>query len=150
MSPGSFVEMNESSAYVNTDFKNWLENHFVLRKDPGKVLLILDGHSSHCLDVTVLDFAEKNSVSLLCLPSHTTQYLQPLDRSFFKPLKTFWQHALNNWMHSNPVRKITPLLFGSLLSSSWNRAETVGNGIAGFSACGIYPYNPQKIPEHAF
>ena len=151
MPPGSFVEMNERSAYVNTEiFKNWLENHFVPRKEPGKVLLILDGHSSHCSDLTVLDFAEKNGVNLLCLPSQMTQYQQPLDRSFFKPLKTFWQHALNNGIHSNPGCKITRLQFGSLLSSSWNRAATVGNGIAGFSACGIYPYNPQKIPEHAF
>jgi hypothetical protein len=60
-----------------------------------------------------------------------------------------WQQALNNWIHSNSGRKITRLQFGKLLSTAWNQAATVGNGSAGFSACGIYPYDPQEIPGHA-
>jgi hypothetical protein len=76
--------------------------------------------------------------------------LQPLDRSFFKPLKTFWQQTINNWIHSNPGWKATRLQFGKLLTAAWNQAATIGNGSTGFSACGIYPCDPQKIPDHAF
>ncbi|TGZ48328.1 hypothetical protein DBV15_08634 [Temnothorax longispinosus] len=50
--PGSRVQMGETSAYVNCQlFLGWLKNHFVPRKRNEKVLLILDGHSSHCSDI---------------------------------------------------------------------------------------------------
>jgi len=89
-----------------------------------------------------LDFAAENDIMQLCLPSDTTHYLKPLFRSLFKPLTTFWQQAVNNWIHNNPSRKITRLQFGRLLAVAWNQAATAGNGSAGFSACGIYPYDP--------
>jgi hypothetical protein len=71
MPPGSHVTFNEISAYVNTVmFLKWPKNH-ILRKEPGKVLLILDGHRSHCSDVNVFDFTADNDVIIPCLPSHT-------------------------------------------------------------------------------
>jgi hypothetical protein len=36
------------------------------------------------------------------------------------------------------------------LTVAWNQAATAGNGSAGFSACGIYPYDPQQGPHHVF
>ncbi|GFY77842.1 hypothetical protein TNIN_468861 [Trichonephila inaurata madagascariensis] len=33
---------------------------------------------------------------------------------------------------------------------AWNKAATVRNSTSGFSTTGIYPYNPQEIPQHAF
>jgi hypothetical protein len=48
----------------------------------------------------------ENDIIQLCLPRDTAHYLQPLFRSFFKPLTTFWQQAVNNWVHSNLSRKI--------------------------------------------
>ncbi|KAB0790264.1 hypothetical protein PPYR_03907 [Photinus pyralis] len=149
--PGGKVIMNEKSAYVTTDiFKTWLQNHFIARKEPGKVLLILDGHSSHCSDVELLDLASSNDVIMLCLPSHTTHWLQPLDRSFFKPLKTYWSQACNTWIHNHPGRKLTRLQFPTLLNTAWGKAATVQNGISGFRTCGIYPLNATIIPDHAF
>ena len=35
------------------------------------------------------------------------------------------------------------------MTLAWDQAATVGNGCAGFSACGIYPYDPQ-VPHHVF
>lgn len=61
MPPGSVVAISEKSAYVNAAiFFDWLTNHFVPRKMPGKTLLILDGHTSHTTSVEVLEFAEQN------------------------------------------------------------------------------------------
>ncbi|GFR28801.1 jerky protein homolog-like [Trichonephila clavata] len=49
--------MNETSTYINSDvFMNFLKNHFIPRKEHGKVL-ILDGHVSNSSDVAVLDLA---------------------------------------------------------------------------------------------
>lgn len=127
--------MNETSACVTTVvFMYWLKNHFVPRKESGNVL----------------DFAAENDIIQLFFRSDTTHYLHPLFRSLFKPLTTFWQQAMNSWIRSNPSLKITRLQFGRLLTVAWNQAATAGNGSAGFSACGIYPYDPQQVPHHVF
>lgn len=48
MPPGSNIYMCEKSAYVNSEiFIKWLKEQFVPRKPVGRVLLILDGHTSH-------------------------------------------------------------------------------------------------------
>jgi hypothetical protein len=90
MPAGSRVIMNKESAYMNSNiFMIWLKEHFLLRKPSGKVLLVLDGHASHCNEFEMLDCARSNDIVLLCLPPHTTKYLQPLERTFFKPLKEY-------------------------------------------------------------
>lgn len=151
MPPGSQIAMSEKSAYVNaTIFKDWLEFHFLPRKPAGKVLLIVDGHTSHTNSVEVLEFSEANDIILLCLPSHTTHYLQPLDRSFFKSLKNHYYSACNNFLKANPSRKITRLIFGNLLGQAWGKSATVENGMSGFKATGIAPFNPEVIPDYAY
>ena len=57
---------------------------------------------------------------------------------------------MNNWIYSNTVHKTKRLHLGRLLTAAWNQAATVGNGSAGFSACGIYHYVPQKTHHHGF
>lgn len=151
MPPGSVVYMSQNSAYINaTIFLKWLQSQFVPRKAQGTVLLILDGHTSHCNSVEVLEFAEANDIILLCLPSHTTQFLQPLDRTFFKSFKNYYYGACNSFLRANPTRAINRLQFGKLLADAWAKAATVSNATSGFSAIGIYPYNPDMIPEYAF
>lgn len=69
--PGSQIFMNRKLAYINSElFHKWLTEHFIPNKPNGKVLLILDGHSSHSSDADMLRVAEVNDVILLCLPSH--------------------------------------------------------------------------------
>lgn len=94
MPPGSYIIMSKKSFYVTTDiFTDWLENQFIPRKAMGKCLLILDGHTSHTSADRLLELAANNDFVLFCLPSHSTHFLQPLDRCFFKSLKHFWHEA---------------------------------------------------------
>lgn len=124
--PGGKVVMGEKSAYVTSEiFFQWFRDFFVPRKGAGKVLLIMDGHTSHCSNVELLDFAVANDVILFCLPSHTTHWLQPLDRSFFKPLKTYWAQTCQNWVQNNPGRKLSRLQFAQLLNIAWGKAATI-------------------------
>lgn len=151
MPPGAKVYMNEKSAYINTDiFIDWLKTHFVPRKPTGKIILLLDGHSCHCNSVEMLEYAEENEIILFCLPSHTTQFLQPLDRSFFKSLKSHFYDSCNSFVKMNPTKKINRLTFGKLLTDAWLKSATVQNGVSGFKACGIYPFNPNAIPDYAY
>ncbi|XP_030762226.1 uncharacterized protein LOC115887043 [Sitophilus oryzae] len=152
MPPGSAIVMNEKSAYINAVIRNkkWLEEHFLPRKPAGTALIILDGHTSHTNSVEVLEFCEANEIILLCLPSHTTHFLQPLDRSFFKSLKSHYYSECNRFMKTNPSRKITRYQFGKLLGEAWNKSATVQNAISGFKATGILPFNPSIIPDYAY
>ena len=82
LTPGSAFTMTERG-YINEEmFLLWLA-HFQRNRSPGKCLLILYGHASHCRNIHVLDFCEKNDIILLCLPADCTHRLQSLDRSFF-------------------------------------------------------------------
>lgn len=151
MPPGSVIQMRKESAYVDSHlFMDWLENHFIPRKTAGKCLLILDGHGAHINSPEMLQKAADNDVILLCLPSHTTHYLQPLDRAFFGPLKAYFRNYCDEWGVANPNKKLERRHFGELLSKAWSRAATVEIGAAGFRATGIFPFSRSVIPEHAF
>lgn len=155
MPPGSSIVMSKKSAYVNTDiFTDWLEKHFIPRKAQGKVLLILDGHTSHTSADKLLELAAEHDIELLCLPSHSTHYLQPLDRCFFKSLKHHWFQACQKWMdtHSFPdkPRKLGRAQLGELLNSAWRESANSKNGTSCFRATGIFPFDPCAIPDRAF
>lgn len=151
MPPGSVVYMSEKSAYINSViFSDWLRQHFLPRKPAGKFVLILDGHSSHCNSVQLLEFAKANDIILICLPSHTTHFLQPLDRAVFKSVKSYFYSAAQKWLKNHPTRKITRLQFGQLLNECWGKSATPENAVSAFKATGIYPFNPDAIPQYAF
>ena len=148
--PGSDVYMNAKSSYITSElFFKWLKNHFTPRKPPGKVLLVMDGHSSHHSSVEMLEFADDNDIILVCLPSHTTQALQPLDRSFFQPFKTFYKKETMAWVQHNK-KSIKKVHAGTLIGNAWIKSATAENAINGFRATGIFPLNSDAIPEHFF
>ncbi|XP_035432885.2 uncharacterized protein LOC118264478 [Spodoptera frugiperda] len=151
MPPGSRIFMSKKSAYITSAiFLEWLKIHFVPRKPPGKVLLLLDGHSTHCNSVEMLEYANENEIILLSMPSHTSHFLQPLDRAVFKSLKSHFYEQCRLWINQNPGRRITRLSFGSLLNKAWGKAATAENAISGFRASGVFPFNPTAIPDYAF
>ncbi|KAK9711244.1 hypothetical protein QE152_g25573 [Popillia japonica] len=86
----------------------------------------------------------------LFMKCYTTHGLQPLDRSFFKPFKTFYATELRPWIVANKERKITTYQAGKLIGAAWIRATSTVSAISGFKACGIFPYNPNAIPEHYY
>ncbi|CAF3744594.1 unnamed protein product [Rotaria socialis] len=59
-------------------FEQFFSKFIEHTKDCRPTLLILDGHLSHT-SMNVLDMAEKNEISILKLPAHCTDLLQPLD-----------------------------------------------------------------------
>ncbi|XP_071476076.1 uncharacterized protein [Diadema antillarum] len=147
--PSSELAMSDTS-YMNADiFLDWLRffrNHAIA----GKVILIIDGHASHVRSTAVLEYCIANEIILVCLPSHSTKYLQPLDRSVYKSLKSNFQTVTNLFKRRNPQQNITKHRFGPLFTAAWKKTATLANATAGFHACGIYPFNPDAIPEDAY
>lgn len=149
--PGSGVYMNKKSSYINTEFfMKWFEEIFLHKKGPGKALLILDGHSSHSNNIRLLELAKKEDVILLCLPSHTTHALQPLDRAFFKPLKSYFAQEAKSWMINYKNKKLTRYDVSKLIGKAWGKAASISNGVSALRSTGIFPYDPSTIPEHYF
>jgi hypothetical protein len=102
-------------------------------------LLIFDGFESH-LQLEIIEFCLDNNIIPLCLPSHTSHVLQPLDVGVFSPLKKYYRQEVSKLRC--PVTKNT---FPNLLALARERAFSVTNIQSGFRASGIYPYNPSII-----
>ena len=71
-----------------------------------KCIIILDNHSSH-MYLPAINYARRHGIEFLTIPPHTSHRLQPLDRTFFGPLKTFYTQEADKWMVNHPGRRIT-------------------------------------------
>lgn len=81
----------------------------------------------------------ENEVHLLCLPSHTSHVLQPLDVGVFKSFKSFFSKICNQYMAKNQGRVITEDILASLVGSALAQSHTPINIFSGFKKGGIYP-----------
>lgn len=107
--PSGSVGFAQENGWINSEiFVKWLQ-HFVKHVKPSKddrVLLLLDGHSSHKHFEAQL-FAKENGIILFCFPSHCTHRIQLLDISFFGPLTTYYNQQMTMWLKSHPGRVVT-------------------------------------------
>jgi 4-hydroxybenzoate polyprenyltransferase len=82
---------------------------------------------------------------LLYLLAHTSHKIQPLDKSVFSALKTYFRQntkALAYFTASAPVNKQRfPLCY----RDASRRGMIAHNIISGFRNTGIWPYNPSKV-----
>ena len=90
-------------------------------------------------------------MTIIKLPPHTTELLQPLDVAVFKSLKDTWGAFLFKRLKQARSR-LTKSEFSTLLSSPevWKEAfgeEKIKNG---FRKCGIYPFSRDQYPKHRF
>ena len=126
-------------------FFDWMTELFLEQIPPARpVMLLVDGHSSHYEPDTIQAAAE-HGVVIFCLPPHCTHVAQPLDVSFFRPLKVYWSEACHTFMQENPGCVVTKYNFSKLFSKAWYKAIQPQNLISGFSKCGICPYNSEAV-----
>ena len=111
-------------------------------------LLIVDSHGTHETSGLIAK-ARSVHVEIFSLPGHTTHYLQPLDRTIFKPFKTAYDRICSDYLQNseNIVSKVT---WPGLFRRAFEEAMIPPNICSGFAATGIYPWNPLVIPIAAF
>ena len=102
--PGSLIEVFKSG-WIDKElflacFRHFIQ-HLPHRIDNERIALVMDGHTSH-ESVALFDEANKNNVDILGLPSHTSNYLQPLDISIYGPFKRSWRERCRIYMDRNP------------------------------------------------
>ncbi|KAI0235340.1 hypothetical protein LSAT2_014173, partial [Lamellibrachia satsuma] len=70
-------------------FVKWLEHFASFTNASVDVpqIVILDGHHSH-KTLAAVEYARSRGITLITLPPHCTHKMQPLDRSYFKSLKS--------------------------------------------------------------
>ena len=146
--PNTLVVMSEKGSITTELFIKWL-HHFGQFKPPGKVLLIFDGASSH-INPNIVSVADEHEIICMCLPSNTTHELQPMDKAVFKSFEHFWDCEVLKYWRTHPDRAITKARFGLICTPAYNQTLSVNNIISGFRSTGIYPFDPNVIPEEAF
>ena len=138
---------------MNNDvFLEWLK-HFIQHAKPSqeeRVLLILDGHKSHTHNIEALELASKSGVIMLSLPPHTSHRMQPLDLTFFKPLKTYYYQQIEQWLRANPGRAVSVFQICRLFSLAYGKAANVSCAVNGFRKAGIYPVNMLVFDDSDF
>ncbi|XP_026728980.1 uncharacterized protein LOC113498807 [Trichoplusia ni] len=136
--------------WMETDiFRNYMEKVFIPNLgDERPVLLIYDGHGSH-VDISVVELATRNGVTILKLPPHTSHLLQPLDVCVFKSFKTRWDAKLVEWQRHNVGVKLPKKEFSKLFAKIWHEInpEIIRNG---FKKAGIIPFNRNTIPVEKY
>ncbi|CAC5424929.1 unnamed protein product [Mytilus coruscus] len=128
----------------------WFTSLFLPSIGPARPqVLIFDGHNSHN-HVELLGIARQNNVEFVELPAHTSHWLQPLDRTYFGPLKTIWRQTLNSFTAETGC-PITHGRFFHLFNKTWTETNLDNTKVInGFKCTGIYPFNEHAIPEEAF
>ena len=129
--PNTIYGMSPQGWIDHELFAEWLLKLFVKNIPQTRpVLLLLDGHSSHYTPEAV-KIAAENEIVLFCLPPNTTHVAQPLDVSFFGPLKKHWSNVCHTYMVENPGKVVTKFQFSSLLNKAWFQSikpETIKSG----------------------
>ncbi|XP_062600580.1 uncharacterized protein LOC134262213 [Saccostrea cucullata] len=127
----------------------WFTETFLKNIGPARPqLLICDGHGSHN-NVEFVDLAKLNDIIIVELPSHTSNWTQPFDRSVFKSLKSHWNTTLDDFIKKTGIA-VGHKQFLRLFNIAWQAALTPSTIRNGFAATGIYPFNPHSIPDEAF
>lgn len=107
--PNGTIGAATPSGWMTTEiFVQWLK-HFISYSHPTQefpVLLLMDNHISH-VSIEAKKLARENNVCLLTLPPHTSHKLQPLDRTVYGPLKSYYNSGCQSWLTNNPGKRIT-------------------------------------------
>lgn len=128
----------------------WFKESFLPNIGPERPqLLILDGHDSHNF-VELIDAAIENNIHILELPAHTSNWLQPCDRTVFGPFKNAYRKACEDLVTEFPGSLVSRSTFCGIMKKAWSEAVTPSNVQSGFRACGIYPFNADAIPTEAY
>ena len=130
--------------YTFTEYLRLFINTVKSSKE-NKHLLLLDGHTSHSKNLDAINLARENGVIMLSFPPHCTHKMQPLDVSFFKSLKSWYNIEVESYLRSSNGKTVSVYLVSKLVGKAFLKAATMENAVNGFRKAGLWPPN-----QHVF
>lgn len=148
---GSIGSANGCGRMQEAEFLVFLQ-HFVKHTRAsvdGKVLLLLDNHSTH-MSAAATEYCEANGVILLAFPPHCSHKLQPLVRGVFGPFRKNLHIATDCWTktHSGATANVYDL--PGLIAQALPISITPRNITSGFQCTGIWPFNSNVFDDDDF
>lgn len=153
-----WTEGGPKGARYNTSASGWFDGCIfydwfrftalpVLKKLPGKKILLGDNLSSHISDEVIL-LCQQHEIEFICLPPNSTDKLQPLDVGYFAPMKSIWRKVLLDFKLKNPTEAAIPKSeFPRLLKHMLQQEQLDGTRLMppAFRKCGLFPVNPEEV-----
>ncbi|KAJ8936240.1 hypothetical protein NQ318_006166 [Aromia moschata] len=140
------------NGWINQDlFVDWLE-HFSKYAKPSSddpVLLVCDNHGSH-VSLAMYDFCKEHHIHVVSLPHHTSHKTQPLDVSFFGPLKNAFYRECDLHLKVTAHEKIKMFELASLFNKAYVRVATMEKAVAGLRSTGIFPLDVDRFTADDF
>jgi len=106
-------------------------------------LLILDGHESH-LNQDFKDYCLGRKILTLCMPSHSSHILQPLDVVCFSPLKLKYSQRVRG-LARQKIWHVDKERFLPAFKDAFFDVFTYDNCKKAFEATGLVPLNAQVV-----
>jgi hypothetical protein len=106
-------------------------------------LLVLDGHENHH-SVDFEEYCKMQSIITLCMPPHSSRFLQPLDIGCFGSLKTSYSKQIEQMMRMQ-ISRITKEDFFDTFAPAFQASITPENIRSGFTAAGLGPLDPESV-----
>ena len=109
-------------------------------------LLIIDRPGSH-ITYAFVKFCAEYNILLLCLPSHSTHLLPPLDIGLFSPYQPFYGLAVDNHICSRrkTIDGIKKAMFLAFDTETREKAFTLQNICHGLEPGGIWPIFARRV-----
>ena len=131
---------------TNEKAVDWIQ-HFERHTKPqtrgAYRLLILDGHESHHSTEFEL-FCKEHKIITICMPSHSSHILQPLDVGCFGPLKKAYGKEIEGLMRAH-ITHITKADFLPAFCTAFKASMTKENIQGAFRGAGIIPFDPKSV-----
>ena len=83
---------------MKTSILHYCSQKFVCKVEVRPILLLFDGHLTQ-LSAATVKLALAGNISLVKLPAHCIDVLQPLDVSCFSRLKAHYEKFLTEFVH---------------------------------------------------
>lgn len=147
--PNTDYNRSKSGWFDAATFQDWFEKIVVpwARKTQQSKVLVGDNLLSH-INIDVLQSCQRLKKRFVLLTPNTTQLTQPLDVSFFRPVKDVWRKILTDLKLKQPnLNCVDKCILLQLLTKLLNELADNSQKIiqSGFKACGIYLYNPEEV-----
>jgi hypothetical protein len=145
--PRDWIITVSPTGWINNDLAlAWLK-HFDTHTKASSAgayrLLIIDGHDSHC-SIEFQDYCKENKIIALCMPSHSSHLLQPLDVVPYSLLKRHYGDGISLLARCR-IHHINKETFLPAFKAAYKKTFTQENICAGFQGAGLVPFNPDAV-----